>query len=512
MASPINRRDSHYGKVKEFFKKHSVGVIAEQDRKSSDIDSRSLAALSGNAVRDQSPPLSPASLSTVGTHVNAYASPTGAPGMAMAAPPRQGITTCCSRKVTVQCTFTQPGISNNVGRTLVSDLFGCVRHPWRMGLSIREDQERTIDFYIWNFPDHQSSQDGGNGAAGNTKAGGMLGHGRSASTASSAAALQAARQREKEREMAMTSKDVYVNVWLRNTAGVVLFHASLSDVFEAETNWCWKDVCRLPELTSDARMTADDTLVVDVEIEWPADSRSITPTPEFERLLKEGLHADAVLQLQDCDVPVHRAILAARSKYFEDLFAGSDHDSTAQTDSDAASARAAVQKFAVDESNHLFARVLLRYLYTGHYEEGDSSDFFERTNTASDAEGLSTDEDNDDDDEDDDDHRPLGESVQRRESVVFAQRRALFALADKYQVDGLKRRVADRWIEEMAVDNVMQVVRVAYDFSDERLQQSCIRFVVANMREVKQSVDYVELVLCGQYNVFLAKLIDAVTE
>ncbi|KAI9594898.1 hypothetical protein BDF19DRAFT_99684 [Syncephalis fuscata] len=352
--------------------------------------------------------------------------------MAMLAPPRQGVTTCCSRKVTVQCTFTQPGISHNVGRTLVSELFGCVRHPWRMGLSIREDADRTIDFYIWNFPDHQNTQENNNG---NLKPTGMLGHGRSASTASSAAALQAIRQREKEREMAMTSKDVYVNVWLRNTANMVLFHTSLSDVFEAETNWCWKDVCRLPELTSDPRLAADDTLVVDVEIEWPADSRSITTTPEFERLLKEGTHADAILRLQDRDVPVHRAILASRSKYFEELFAGSDRDSTSRPESDAASARGVVHEFTVDESAQLFAHVLLRYLYTGHFEEGDPNRLFQRTSTARMLKDFLRVKGR---------RRPpaTSESMHRREPVVFARRRALFALADKYQVDGLKRRVA----------------------------------------------------------------------
>ncbi|RKP08340.1 hypothetical protein THASP1DRAFT_29855 [Thamnocephalis sphaerospora] len=506
MTTQLNRRDSHYGKVREFFKKHSVGASVDT-KAAQDADTRSIAALSGNALRDNSPPMSPTSLSTVGTHVNPLSNTVGA---AMSQAPRQGVTTCCNRKVTVQGTYTQPGISHNVGRTLVSDLFGCVRHPWRMGLSIREDADRTIDFYIWNFPDHQQP-------AGDNAKGSQFGnHVRTASTASSAAALQASRllqqQQQREREMAMTSKDVYVNVWLRNTAGRVLYQTSLSDVFEAETNWCWEDVCRLPELTADSRLASDDTLVVDVEIEWPADQRVVTATPEFERLLNEGLHADAVLRLHDRDVPVHRALLSARSKYFEDLFAGgSDRDSTLPSEDDNTSVVAVssavnatvgatggvsvsasgLHEFTVDESDEFFARVLLRYLYTGHYDEGDLPDLFDETSDAD---------------------MPMDTATASSPSPAFVRRRAIFALADKYQVDGLKRRVADRWVEELAVDNVMQVVRVAYDFGDERLQMACIRFVVANMREVKQSVDYVQLVLCGQYNVFLAKLIDAVTE
>jgi hypothetical protein len=64
MTSPLNRRESHYGKVREFFKRHSLNI--NPDAKSTrEYDNSSVLAVSVGAARDRSPPMSPTSLSTV---------------------------------------------------------------------------------------------------------------------------------------------------------------------------------------------------------------------------------------------------------------------------------------------------------------------------------------------------------------------------------------------------------------------------------------------------------------
>ena len=62
MTSPLTRRESHYGKVRDFFKKHSVGASFDTTSQAGrDMDSHSLSA-SINGIRDRSPPMSPTSL------------------------------------------------------------------------------------------------------------------------------------------------------------------------------------------------------------------------------------------------------------------------------------------------------------------------------------------------------------------------------------------------------------------------------------------------------------------